>query len=135
MKKTIYFFSVLILLVSCQKSLDSELGINQNTQNSIAIEPSEELNKVDKSGENFNESFFYFAGLLSSTGTLTISFDSQGNYIWNLCDPCPPLTGAVRCESDELNVSFAKCVKDALEKYGCQVISGDKDNGWTSEDC
>ena len=135
MKKTIYYFSVIILFVSCQKSLNSELGIDQKTDKSAIVEPVEEINKVNKSGENFNESFFYFAGLLSPTGKLTISFDSHGNYIWNLCDPCPPSTGAVRCESDELNVSFAKCVKDALEKYGCQVISGDEDNGWTSEDC
>lgn len=40
---------------------------------------------------------------------------------------------AIRCEGS--GISFAKCVKNAVDKYGCQKVTKISDDKYISEDC
>ena len=59
---------------------------------------------------------------------------SDGNYTFTIVDDGGSTGPAeiVRCEGG--GMKFARCAKDAIDKYGCQKISKSGD-GYKSEDC
>lgn len=125
----VFFFS--ILSSSCNKK-----EINTNENDNVVLSNS----KID-----FEKDYEAVLSLIDEDSYLLITSDENGvtNYDVigklksaplvenNLTDSNPYATE--RCRG-KTNYSFAKCVKNAVDKYGCQTISKDGEE-YVSSDC
>ena len=92
------------------------------------------------------ESMLFDAAMIANDNDVVyVSSLANGNYEVRIARPEPKLSGRdiggdgdgptakVRCEGN--GVRFVKCIRDAIEEYGCQKITGSADDGYVSEDC
>ncbi len=91
--------------------------------------------KSEVTYEEFHQDLQMAMASAGDDDMIEVQFDAaSGNYVFYIDDlPIDPPPMEVRCEGS--GISFARCVKDAVDTYGCQQITSDGDDGYISEDC
>jgi hypothetical protein len=90
--------------------------------------------EVTVSATDFDVTFEAFTASLGAKQSLLVSV-SDGNYIFSIIDDGGGIDHVekVRCEGG--GMKFARCAKEAIDKYGCQKVSKVSEDNYKSEDC